>query len=352
MAHTIEASCMLNTKMMLSLLVQCMILYISVQQMGAKFMIGKDHPPNYDWNRSTEKNYEADHKDIIQKQFHGKYAEIRKTLDYNYHSNYTRSRQLVQDSIIDNILRKPLIHDQDTGHTCTTTSSKPWIVFTAGPMGAGKSWTIRHLADRGDFPLEAFVVVDPDEIRRHLPEYETYVSLNSKTAGDLTRKEAGLLSEILTLVSIENRYNVLQDGSLRDADWYEKYFQGLRKKYPDNLKLAILHVTAPPKVVHERAARRAKKTGRVVPAETLEMSMRQVPVSVSLLRPLVDFYAQIDNSPESLTLVNVAQKTFQQNWVQSCSQSNASPYQNDIEANNNARVRTWGWKDFISIGLL
>eukprot|EP00547_Thalassionema_nitzschioides_P002208 CAMPEP_0194216154 /NCGR_PEP_ID=MMETSP0156-20130528/18425_1 /TAXON_ID=33649 /ORGANISM="Thalassionema nitzschioides, Strain L26-B" /LENGTH=361 /DNA_ID=CAMNT_0038944853 /DNA_START=54 /DNA_END=1140 /DNA_ORIENTATION=- len=294
-----------NRKVFLAFLVHCIILIVSMQQRGPKLIFSKHHLPNYDWSCSTENNFEAALEDILRNRFHGKYTAIRKTLDYNYHSNYTRSRQLVQDIIIDDILRRPFIRDPKTGYTCATTSLKPWVVFTAGPMGAGKSWTIRHLASRGDFPLEAFVKIDQDDIRRHLPEFETYIRLNPKTAGDLTRKEAGLLAEILTLVAIEKGYNVLQDGSLRNAEWYQNYFQELRKKYPDGLKLGILHVTATPEVVYERAARRAKKTGRVVPAETLELSIQQVPRSVSVLRPLADFYAHIDNAPGALSLVDV-----------------------------------------------
>lgn len=62
-----------------------------------------------------------------------------------------------------------------------------------GPMGAGKSYTMRKLVDKGRFPLLAFVNVDPDEIRRQLPEYHLYVSQNAELAGELTRKEAGLI---------------------------------------------------------------------------------------------------------------------------------------------------------------
>ena len=39
------------------------------------------------------------------------------------------------------------------------------MVFTAGAMGSGKSWTMHWLQERGYFPLESFVVVDPDAIR-------------------------------------------------------------------------------------------------------------------------------------------------------------------------------------------
>ena len=45
------------------------------------------------------------------------------------------------------------------------------------------------LGERGVFPMEAFVQVDPDRLRRELPEMEGYVSRDSATAGSLTHKE-------------------------------------------------------------------------------------------------------------------------------------------------------------------
>ena len=70
-------------------------------------------------------------------------------------------------------------------------------------MGAGKSYTMRNLVDRGRFPLLAFVKVDPDEIRRQLPEYHLYVTDSPELAGELTNKEAGFIAEILTLAGLE-----------------------------------------------------------------------------------------------------------------------------------------------------
>lgn len=42
-----------------------------------------------------------------------------------------------------------------------------------------------------------------DEIRRKLPEYHLYVTMNPELAGDLTRKEAGFVAEILSLAALE-----------------------------------------------------------------------------------------------------------------------------------------------------
>ena len=94
-----------------------------------------------------------------------------------------------------------------------------WLVFTAGTMGAGKGYVLQWLNDQGLFPLDSFVLVDPDRLREQLPETGEYVRRDPQTAGYYTQKEVGYISEVLTLHGLKSGKNVLVDGSLRDADW-------------------------------------------------------------------------------------------------------------------------------------
>lgn len=68
----------------------------------------------------------------------------------------------------------------------------------------------------------------------------------------LFTQKAGFISEILTLAALQGGKNVLQDGSLRDSEWYKTYFHRLRKEFPD-VRQSIIHVTAPPDAVFQRA---------------------------------------------------------------------------------------------------
>ena len=181
---------------------------------------------------------------------HTKFADIRKDMDYSFHKVYNCQRQLFQDTLIESMLLK----HSTTTPTTSACEKQPqnWIVFTAGVMGAGKSWTLKHLADQQRFPLDAFVTVDPDRVRRKLPEFDVYVRNAPEKAGEWTRKESGMLSEILTEAALRQGANVLVDGSLRNATYYASYFQNLRVRYP-HYKIGILHVTAPREAVLERA---------------------------------------------------------------------------------------------------
>ena len=71
----------------------------------------------------------------------------------------------------------------------------------------------------------------------------------------------------------------------------------IRKDFP-NYSIAILHVKADAAVVLHRAEKRALTTGRHVPKEEILKSVQEVPASVQLLVPLVDFTVHIDNSSD------------------------------------------------------
>mmetsp|Transcript_20562 Transcript_20562/g.31436 ORF Transcript_20562/g.31436 Transcript_20562/m.31436 type:complete len:405 (+) Transcript_20562:185-1399(+) len=269
----------------------------------------------YSYLVSTETNWKSN-----DMKFYGPYADIRAKLDYNYHCNYTKERQQFQDIIIQK-MSHAVIRDKDGW--VGTTPTEPWIVFTAGAMGAGKGHTVNQLKDNGRFPLVSFITVDPDEIRREFPEFLKYVDTCPHLAGDLTMKEAGYVAEILTIDTLNKGKNCLVDGSLRDFVWYKSYFELLRRDYP-KLRLGIMHVMAPREAVFARAKERAKITGRVVPEKTIEMSLQQVPRSVKVLGPLADYFAEIMNAPntedvELVTPKNSSWDEFAQQWKQTLS---------------------------------
>jgi predicted kinase len=264
---------------------------------------------------STEENYKTN-----SHLFYGPYRNFREKLDYTYHHNYKRERQILQDYIIKETLNMPEIVDAANGNICTTPTEN-FLVFTAGAMGAGKSYTLKWCHQRALFPLNAFVIVDPDEVRQQFPEYSLYVSQNPARAGEMTRKEAGYIVEVLTLAALQAGKNVLVDGSLRDHEWYSEYFDKLRENYP-TLKIMILHVDAPRDAVFARAESRGKITGRIVPRETLELSLQQVPKSVEILKDKVDFYCKLYNAPcaDGIQLLSdhLTWESFKTTWLQTC----------------------------------
>lgn len=100
-------------------------------------------PTTYDYSRSTEENYmQHDHPLASDScdpgsNFVGKYAVHRQLLDYEYHKMYCSERQRYHDELIDKFLDTVIIRDKVNRIVCDVPAEN-WIVFTAGPMGAGK----------------------------------------------------------------------------------------------------------------------------------------------------------------------------------------------------------------------
>lgn len=236
---------------------------------------------HFDFEKNTEDVYAVAH-------FTGSNKDIRPLLDYTYHKKYAEERVKLQDRIIRELC---------ASGTKQEDLLLPWVVFTAGAMGAGKGFVTRWLAKQGCFPLEQCVIVDPDEIRQKLPEWNGYVKKDPMQAAMKTQKEAGHIAEILGYKALRSRWNVVFDGSLRDVEWYKIYFQKLRYAFP-GIRLMILHIQADREAVLQRAEERGYQTGRMVPRQLLESSMEDVPKSVEALAPYVDVAIRAVNLSE------------------------------------------------------
>ena len=210
------------------------------------------------------------------------YAEIRGTRDYTFHRLPCRRRTGLQDAII-------AFHMAEGD-----ASDRPWMVFTAGAMGAGKSFTMRKLAERNLFGLNHFMRVDPDAIKYMLPEMEGYLARDRSSAGTMVHDESTFVSELVQGEGLAESKHLLVDGSLRNVDWYAALFQRIRQDYP-HYRIAVLHVVASKETVYNRAATRATHTGREVPRQMLDLAMEEVPLAVEKLGMLADYAAQIRN---------------------------------------------------------
>lgn len=177
--------------------------------------------------------------------------------------------------------------------------ARPWLVFTCGAMGAGKSHTLRALAGTGAFPLLAAgaAVADPDLIKQALPDLAALVAAEPHLAHTRVHAESGYLSEIVAREALTARAHLIVDGTLRDSEYYAAHIAATRAEFPA-YRVAILHVVAPRELVLARAARRAAATGRFVPTATLDDAMARCPRSFHRLAPLADFSAEIANDSD------------------------------------------------------
>lgn len=248
---------------------------------------------DYDYSQATCDNHRAQTRLACT----GPFADIRASLDFSYHGCYTKARQAFQDSLVNNVIEQASSHEH------------PWLVFTAGAMGAGKSHVMRWMVENGHFPLADIVYVDPDRFREALPEWLGYRVRDPATAGELTHRESGYLVEIATEASLRASKNVWVDGSLRDTQWYEQFFAFVRRAHPQ-YRIAIFEVKASWESVCRRVAQRAGQTGRVVPMHVLQDSFEKVPASVARLRRLADLYIGVANDSKPTLQIQQVVRVF------------------------------------------
>ena len=288
----------------------------------------------YDWSCPSHEFYKWSSNEASS--YSPTFSQARCKLDYSYHTHVVLHRQYLQDSILKRIVQ-PQMRTTDSffDHTTNVPNSavaegsafkeqppspdsivenpqvhrRPWIIFTAGPMGVGKGFVLTQLQQRNLMNLDDFVKIDPDLIKFELPEMVGYLQEDRTTASTKLHRESTQMADIIFEYAINNSMPILVDGSLRDVAYYQTLFNRIRNEFP-LYRIGIIHITASREVIFDRATTRAKFLGRVVPKVLLEASIEQVPKSVAILSPLADAVHVISNQPDQP--MELISSTFQQ----------------------------------------
>ncbi len=99
----------------------------------------------------------------------------------------------------------------------TTAQENPKAVLLGGQPGSGKSVLSAKVAQELRVSGGA-VVIDADRMRAENPHYKRLSHADPQNAADRTQKEAGAWANRLTLVAIENRRNLVVDGTMRSPE--------------------------------------------------------------------------------------------------------------------------------------
>ena len=115
----------------------------------------------------------------------------------------------------------------------------------------------------------------------------------------MLRTEAGYLCEIVIWEILHSTQVCLwMDSSLRHSSFFHTMFTNIHLRFPSH-RIALVNVQCDSDIVFERAKKRAKTTGRVVPESDIQQSIDAVPDSVAMLTDLADVVVHIDNSFDS-----------------------------------------------------
>jgi predicted ABC-type ATPase len=200
----------------------------------------------------------------------GAFWQDRALMDYEWFPKWAVDRVPVQDRIIAEIL---------AGHRA---SERRTALYTCGTFGSGKTHALRG-ALRKQFNADKRVRIDPDAIRRRLPEWPKLVQTDPTSAGAQTHQEATFIALLAERVCIRMRLSYLVDGSLSNADWYHTWLQHV---VTQGYTVMLVRFDCTVERAIERCERRARETGRYIPREQIERVAKKIPESWGHLCPL------------------------------------------------------------------
>lgn len=178
---------------------------------------------------------------------------------------------MLQNTIVEAVLAPAVWFNYNNHMQSTSSINDPWLLITAGPIGAGKSFVVKWL-QRERHISSRHILIDIDQIRDLLPESAIMKWKYPLEYGVRTQKEAGLICEICLHTALSMRLNVILDLSMANRGWHLRNILKLRQLYAP-MVVVLLHVTTSIAKVRERALQRAEDTRRFIPEEVLLKSL-------------------------------------------------------------------------------
>lgn len=148
----------------------------------------------------------------------------------------------------------------------------PFILFVGGSMGAGKSTMVKQLT------IDC-LLLDPDQIKTMLPEWNTLWAEDPLTAGTKVHEQSTFILESVEHAALERNYNIIVDSSMRDHQFFKDLLESVHFTYP-HYRIGFLYVQTDPLIARERALAR---TYQFVPVEIVNDSLVKSPICWQVL---------------------------------------------------------------------
>lgn len=207
---------------------------------------------------------------------------------------YTKDRRLLHEKIIGYFMNDNQMISQS-----------PEAILLGGGTASGKSVMGNFIImgyKEADIPL---ILIDSDEIKRLIPEYEKISVLNVEAAACHVHDESSDIVDELLTRCIKNQKNFIYDGTMKNLPKYRALIQ---KLVDQGYKVSATIVDVPIDVATEREHLRFIETGRKVPKEILVESHTNVPRTFHILKEMVHEYIIYDATEEGLP-IEIAEKT-------------------------------------------
>ena len=221
---------------------------------------------------------------------------------YKTHRGYTTERQKLHNTIIQVILHSANSPKND---------EKPVAVLMGGGSASGKG-TLRSALVIPRLQSEGISVgiSDCDDIKSQLPEYEHFLQQNPESAALRVHEESMDIAMEAMDALIDNKKNLLFDGTMKDV---RKYSKIIDKLHSAGYEVQIVGADVPISTAVERSNARAQQTGRKVPEGIIVGSHGGFSLTYPQLLDKVDKYSLYDNSGDHPVLIQDESRVYDQN---------------------------------------
>jgi predicted ABC-type ATPase len=119
-----------------------------------------------------------------------------------------RLSQKKHDLILENIKQAKLK---------ATSREKPRAILLAGQPGSGKSYVREEARDYLNSDGKGVIIIDPDDLRVFHPRYVKHAESDSSTSAGKVHYDASLWAKELRSAAIEQKMNIVVDGTLSNS---------------------------------------------------------------------------------------------------------------------------------------
>ena len=164
-----------------------------------------------------------------------------------------------------------------------TPETRPRAVFTGGQPGSGKSMIAAQAMKELGYNA---VKIDADELRPYHKDYDSLQAAGVKNAPDLVHADAAKWAATLTQATMDQRYNLIIDGTMRDPQAIVTVAARLRNSgYEVEGRVMAVNELVSTMHIHKRyeAQMEAQGVGRFSTKEQHDRSFSALPASLELL---------------------------------------------------------------------
>lgn len=190
-------------------------------------------------------------------------------------------------------LRESVIEQHFEGVEPAPSDRKPIAYVMAGGGASGKGTILAQLKRKGLVPDRGAVEIDPDGIKRALPEYQALLDQGDGRAASVVHEESSVMARAVLARALQRKTDVVLDRTFGDAAKGVAELTALRDA---GYEVRMYGVTVDPAIAVQRAVGRAVRSGRHVPIKALLTAHKGFAASFEKYAKLVDSFDLFDNS--------------------------------------------------------